>query len=100
MSHDKLNGFNQGKFHTYAYRLDQLNDLLKRFRKTPQTNMALEPSMSHAVVRAYLEVTAGWIYFNLINACKHRIGVTTVRKHCIFQTFSVRSRRNPINDYS
>jgi len=36
-------------------RLDQLNDLLKRFRKTPQTNMALEPSMSHAVVRAYLE---------------------------------------------
>ena len=35
-------------------RLDQLEDILQRFRRTPQTNMALD-SMAHAVVRAYLD---------------------------------------------
>merc|ERR1712029_558456 len=40
-------------------RLDQLDDLLKRFRRTPETNMALEPSMSHAVVRAHLDTGHG-----------------------------------------
>jgi len=35
-------------------RLDQLEDILKRFRRTPQTNLAM-PSMNHAVIRAHLE---------------------------------------------
>jgi len=34
-------------------RLDQLEDILKRFRNTPQTNMSLA-SMTHAVIRAHL----------------------------------------------
>ena len=32
---------------------------MKRFRQTPMTNTALEPSMSHAVVRAHLETGQG-----------------------------------------
>ena len=35
-------------------RLDQLEDILKKFRRTPQTNMSLD-SMSHAVVRAFVD---------------------------------------------
>merc|ERR1719412_2156405 len=35
-------------------RLDQMQEMLQRFRHTPQTNFML-PSTSHAVIRGYLE---------------------------------------------
>ena len=47
-------------------RLEQMQEILQRFRQTPQTNFML-PSTSHAVVRAFLEGNGTDKLLNILN---------------------------------
>ena len=47
-------------------RLDQMQEILQRFRQTPQTNFML-PSTSHAVVRSFLEGNGTDKLLNILN---------------------------------